>query len=171
MVKKINGVTGVGTKPHKGGFTLIEILVVVAIISILASVVLVGLGPTQRIGRDARRISDLRQVQNGLELYFNKCGYYPGTVQAGATCVAYVGIAVNDWAALTSSLKDSVIGIVNVPDDPTGGVHYFYGAAAGGTGYVLGATLENVSNPVLNQSVHGMVNGVNCASPVYCIQF
>ena len=64
---------------QRKGFTLIEILIVVAIIAILASVVLVGLGPTQQAGRDARRISDLHEVQNGLELYYNKCGYYPGT--------------------------------------------------------------------------------------------
>ncbi len=54
------------TKQERKGFTLIEILIVVAIIAILASVVLVGLAPTQREGRDARRISDLAQVQNGL---------------------------------------------------------------------------------------------------------
>ena len=57
------------------GFTLIEILIVVAIIAILASVVLVGLGPTQSGGRDARRVSDLSEVQNGFELYYNKSGH------------------------------------------------------------------------------------------------
>ena len=55
MIKRINGRGYI----YRKGFTLIEILVVVAIISILASVVLVGLGPTRKIGRDARRISDL----------------------------------------------------------------------------------------------------------------
>ena len=64
-------------KKSQQGFTLIEILIVVAIIAILASVVLVGLGPTQAQGRDARRISDLREVQTGLELYYNKNGVYP----------------------------------------------------------------------------------------------
>ena len=51
---------------ERKGFTLIEILIVVAIIAILASIVLVGLGPTQQSGRDARRLSDLHEIQNGL---------------------------------------------------------------------------------------------------------
>ena len=37
-------------KKERKGFTLIEILIVVAIIAILASVILVGLGPTQSLG-------------------------------------------------------------------------------------------------------------------------
>ena len=57
---------------------MIEILIVVAIIGILASVVLVGLGPTQQSGRDARRLSDLHEVQNAIELYYQKYGIYPG---------------------------------------------------------------------------------------------
>src|SRR5581483_8913995 len=96
------------------GFTLIEILIVVAIIAILASVVLVGLGPTQQAGRDARRLSDLREVQNGLELYFAKCGYYPGPAVAGS-CGSTSWSAVSTWAALTASLQGSTIGVNSVP--------------------------------------------------------
>ena len=71
---------------QRQGFTLIEILIVVAIIAILASVVLVGLGPTQQAGRDARRLSDIREAQNALELFYNKCGYYPETITAAGAC-------------------------------------------------------------------------------------
>src|SRR5579863_3533942 len=80
-----------GVSFARKGFTLIEILIVVAIIAILASIVLVGLGPTQQAGRDARRLSDLHEVQNGLELYYNSCGYYPGT-SVSAPCAAYAAI-------------------------------------------------------------------------------
>ena len=80
-------------KNTRKGFTLIEILIVVAIIAILASVVLVGLGPTQQAGRDARRISDLSEIQNGLELYYNAKGQYPapaaGTWSAGLDYRSY----------------------------------------------------------------------------------
>src|ERR1035441_6676978 len=88
------------TPRAQSGFTLIEILIVVAIIAILASVVLVGLGPTQQAGRDARRISDLNEAQNGLELYYNKCGYYPGPTNAAA-CAAWS--ANNTWAGMTAA--------------------------------------------------------------------
>ncbi len=150
------------------GFTLIEMLIVVAIIAVLASVVLVGLGPTRRLGRDARRITDLKQAQNGLELYFNKCGYYPGTAQALSPCGAYSTILT--WAELTSALTGSNLGISNVPSDPTAGSNYIYGASAGGTSYVIGAALEDAGNSALAQDVDGTVNGVDCADPVYCVQ-
>lgn len=148
------------------GFTLIEILIVVAIIAILASVVLVGLGPTQQQGRDARRISDLAEVQNGLQLYFNKCGYFPGAAQANA-CGAYS--ANNTWAGMSGALTGSNLSIASVPNDPTSGKAYLYGAAAGGTSYTLGAILENTTNPALNTDIDGTSNGVACADPTYCV--
>lgn len=137
------------------GFTLIEVLIVVAIIGILASVVLVGLGPVQRQGRDARRISDLRQVQNGLELFFNKRGVYP---------------SANTWDALKAEIAEATIGVSNIPDDPKPGSHYLY--ASDGSRYVLGATLEDMENPNLDQDIetNPIASGFSCADPVYCVQ-
>ena len=54
------------------GFTLIEMLIVVATIGLLASVVLVGLGSFRSRGRDARRIADIRSVQNSLNFIMLK---------------------------------------------------------------------------------------------------
>jgi general secretion pathway protein G len=59
------------------GFTLIELLVVVAIIGILSSVVLASLSSARAKARDSRRLSDMRQIQNALELYYNNTGHYP----------------------------------------------------------------------------------------------
>lgn len=118
------------------GFTLIELLIVIAVIGILASVVLVGLGPIQKQGRDARRISDLRQIQNGLELYYNKNGSYPTA----------------SWSTFNaSSLTGAGIGISNVPDDPSPGKDYYY--SSNGSSYCLGAQLEDLNNPNWTRSV------------------
>ncbi len=153
----------------KRGFTLIEILIVVAIIAILASVVLIGLGPVQRQGRDARRISDLQQVQNGLELYYAKCGYYPGGAQPTSPCSAFRQIST--WDDVKTALTGSTIGIQILPNDPTAGKNYIYATDANGTSYVLGASLEDVNNSALQSSPRGNIFGVNCAPPVYCIVF
>lgn len=60
------------------GFTLIELLVVIAIIGILSSVVLASLNSARAKARDARRLSDLHQIRNALELYASdNNGAYP----------------------------------------------------------------------------------------------
>ncbi|MBT9171369.1 MAG: Type II secretion system protein G [Actinobacteria bacterium] len=123
----------------KKGFTLIEILVVVAIVGLLSSVVLVGLGPFRARGRDARRIADLRQTQNALELYFVRNGLYPNSI---------------NWPGLTSALIGARIGVNSIPNDPTSGWNYGYCRAAPGN-YVLGAHLEDTNNPALRQYPSG----------------
>lgn len=170
-------------KKGRRGFTLIEILIVVAIISILSSVVLIGLGPTQSSGRDARRLSDLRQTMNGLELYYNKCGYYPGTSVA-SPCGNFAQINSDGWNAITTSLTGSGIGISTLPKDPVSGHTYFYGSNAAGSSYIVAATLENVNNTVFTSYTAPAVAGytisgnsgatnsfTNCGSPVgtYCL--
>ena len=154
------------------GFTLIEMLIVIAIIGILSSVVLVGLGPVQRRGRDARRQADLREVQNALELYFSKCGHYPG----GADCDDSIGSP--DWAEMAEALKGAGIGINQIPNDPSAGGNeessrnYDYATDGSGTTYVLGATLEDAGNPALNDSLKvppGSIN-IDCdGDGRYCI--
>lgn len=153
--------------PAKRGFTLVEILIVVAIIATLASVALVGLGPVQRSGRDTRRISDLRQIQNGVELYFAKCGYYPGdAVGGGADCA---GFTSTDFAGMSAALLGSELGISKVPNDPQSGKSYIYQSASG-TSYVLGATLENEGSSQLKEDIDENSENADCEDPVYCVQ-
>ena len=158
-------------KNIRQGFTLIEMLIVIAVIAILSSAVLVGLSPVRSGARDSRRITDLRQAQNGLELYFNKCGYYPGPSQP-AGCTGF-GSAATDWAALTTAITGSNIGVNRMPSDPSGGKTYFYGANAAGSSYVIGAILEDANNSALRSGddADGFLYGVNCDDPMYCIQF
>ena len=144
----------------KKGFTLIEILIVVAIIGLLASVVLVGLGAFRTRGRDARRIADLRETQNALELYYTKSQRYPA-LAGGDT-----------WASLTSSLVNAGIGVSSVSSDPLyPDKAYRYGVSADGQNYVLAATLEDGGNPALKDDPDGNLYGIDCADPTYCVQF
>lgn len=120
------------------GFTLVELLVVVAIIGLLAGIATVSVNSTRVRARDARRIADVKQMQNALELYNNaNAGIYPAKTAADIT----LGDADNDV------IDSSAAGIVGtptagadiflniVPRDPKTGQNYTYktcGAAAAG---------------------------------------
>lgn len=61
------------------GFTLIELLVVIAIIGLLSSVVLASLNSSRAKARDAKRISDIKQISLALEFFYDEHEYYPPT--------------------------------------------------------------------------------------------
>jgi len=58
-------------------FTLIELLVVVAIIALLAVLVLFSIENIRTKGRDARRVTDIKSIQEGLAMYHNDYQLYP----------------------------------------------------------------------------------------------
>lgn len=62
----------------KSGFTLMELLIVIAIIGILLSIAIASYLSTQKKTRDTRRINDMKAIQNAWELYFaDNSGTYP----------------------------------------------------------------------------------------------
>ena len=65
------------TNLYKRGFTLVELLVVIAIIAILTAIVTANFADAKKRARDAKRISDLANIQLSLELFFDRCGEYP----------------------------------------------------------------------------------------------
>jgi len=64
-------------KRTQAGFSIIELLIVVAIISILSSVIFLNFREGAAQSRDAERRADLRTLQNALELYRQENGRYP----------------------------------------------------------------------------------------------
>jgi prepilin-type N-terminal cleavage/methylation domain-containing protein len=61
------------------GFTLVELIVAIGILGILAVAAIMVLDPVAQLqkGNDARRKSDLAQIQRALESYYQDYGSYP----------------------------------------------------------------------------------------------
>jgi general secretion pathway protein G len=115
-------------KKGNKGFTLIELLVVIAIIAILSTVVMAGLNSARLKGRDAKRLSDIKQVQAALELYYDTNSGYP----SAATWAA--GLSTTLFTAFMNPL----------PANPApGGATYTYTGTA--STYTIGFTLEGQS--------------------------
>lgn len=62
---------------NKNSFTVIELLVVVAIIALISSIFLVYVKGVREEARDARRLSDIHIIETALDLYYVKYGEYP----------------------------------------------------------------------------------------------
>ena len=128
----------------KKGFTLIELLVVIAIIALLSTLSVVALNSARVKSRDARRLSDIKQIRTALEMYFDQNMAYPAV---GATST--LGMASS--SCLTSSGWTTTVGCTgtvymqNVPDDPQGVGTSIYKYTVGGTGstYTINYVLEN----------------------------
>lgn len=138
-------------KKTQQGFTLVELLIVVAIIAILAAVVFVSLNPLQRFrdARDARRWSNISELLNAIKLnQVDNGGTYLNAVTNAATGTAYM-IGTNGSGCQNGCTAVTTVGacldlsnlitsghIGSIPKDPNGGTD-------GATLYYLVRTAAN----------------------------
>jgi type II secretory pathway pseudopilin PulG len=98
------------------GFTLVELIVILGIITILASITLVAINPARHFGqsRDAQRRNDVTQILNAVNHYMaDNNGSYPTGITSTPTEVADDGIDICSDLVTTY--------IAEMPVDPTNG--------------------------------------------------
>lgn len=99
-----------GDKKQRG-FTLIELMVVISIIGLLASVVLASLDDARAQAKDALRVSDMNTIRQVLEMFYNDHNRYPGELDGVSNSGQMIGVGNEIDAALQPYIK-------KVPRDP-----------------------------------------------------
>ncbi|OGJ41100.1 MAG: hypothetical protein A2378_00390 [Candidatus Pacebacteria bacterium RIFOXYB1_FULL_44_10] len=108
-------------------FTLIELLITMAILAVITTVVAGNFAGSTQKGRDARRKSDLKQLQTALEAYMNDKGEYP-TYEGGSSFFSYLdasGIPVSVDTGESFAIGN-VVYMSKVPADPNSSYTYLY---------------------------------------------
>lgn len=77
------------------GFTIVELLIVIVVIGILATISIVSYRGVQEQARDAVRESALRTITNGLELYRLDAGHYPNACNSFNTGCAIANLSTD----------------------------------------------------------------------------
>ena len=135
---------------NSAAFTLIELLVVIAIIALLAVLILFSIENIRAKSRDARRVSDIKSIQEGLAMYHNDYQLYP---------VADGYITGNDTMS-TALLGDGAM--QGVPIDPLnktikGVIYKYYYQSVQGKTYLIEYYLETDSVQGKNQGLNKVV--------------
>lgn len=134
-------------RASRSGFTLIELIIVMAIMGILIAATASTFQTSRIKGKDGKRKSDLKQIANALEAYMNDYGVYPlasadGKIQAcGAS-----GTSTCDWGSAFTDSKGTIY-MAQLPSDANNGTQqYKYSVSGDQTMYKILATLENTDD-------------------------
>jgi prepilin-type N-terminal cleavage/methylation domain-containing protein len=172
-------------KNNRAGFTLIELLVVIAIIGLLATIVLISVNMARANGRDAKRLSEVNQIQKALELYYNQYGNYPISIGCNGAfpetdnwCNSVNNLTGGHWIKDVPNGFRTLDGFLKIdPTDPSSASvvsdfpqkgTYFYAsnsddALSAGQWYVLVFKIENAGN---GRQYPNQVNVTKCNNNV-----
>lgn len=114
------------------GFTLVELLVVIAVIGILATLLLLQLGTARAKARDAARIAHVNQIRTAVEFYFDDNAKYFDTSTMSGLAPKY---------------------IQKIPTDPLAAdcTNLVYDGRASGAAQCYGYVWDPATNPIRYQ--------------------
>lgn len=137
------------------GFTIIELIVVTAIIAMLGSIIFVQIKSVRSRGRDAERESEIKSIQTALALHVINTRVYP----------AYTDIAIDGFDSLSQELRaaNTIQGIARDPLN-IDNYRYIYNPTDGGA-YSYDGTTYRIRYYLETNSISGKTEGVQVAGP------
>lgn len=154
---------------YNSGFTLVELMISIAIIVLLTGIITANFTGSKAKARDGQRVSDIGQIQLAVSRFFDRCGVYPiaMTAPTGGTVTTSASDLKNAWCTdPQDSTGDTKIYFTNyiakVPMPPSGTNPYDYvtnEASNSGvaTDFVLHTKLEGPNNATKNSLDAGTV--------------
>ena len=143
----------------KNGFTLVELLISIALISLLSSIIMASANSVRQKSRDEKRKKDLKQIETALEFHYDKYGSYTQPETLCSDCSTGDGGCSGGCPDSGTWHPNSNLQILvsdgflpQLPTDPVNNATYSYtyepwnagqgGYSLGGQAYDLCATLE-----------------------------
>jgi prepilin-type N-terminal cleavage/methylation domain-containing protein len=127
------------------GFTIVELLIVIVVIGILATLVIVTFSGIQQKGRNSQRQTDINAVQSHIAAFQADKGYYPTLLQ------------LKDAAWVAANLKGLDAEALRDPKQAVGGT---ISNAASGTQYGYSVTTD--TNGVCASGITDTSDGTDC---------
>lgn len=132
------------SKKNKG-FTILELLVVIAIIGILSAIIMASLNTSRSKARDAKRVEEIRQLVNALELYYNTTASYPSKAQLQNPNKAQNPLSPYLWPIPRDPKTNAFYNYTGIRQSPTPQL-------SACVGYHIGASFENNNQLLQNDS-------------------
>lgn len=164
-------------RKYTQGFTLIELLVVIAIIGILSTIVFAALNESRERSRNAAIISQVKEYQKAIELFYSNNGYYPATNYTRTTrycignvtddCMGSLASASNPEFAINLALSEHISSLPRVRQTQ-GSLNYSSPAYSGCSGSGMAntsCTTQDYSFWFFLEGTNGDCDGADVANP------